>query len=72
VIQSFRNTSISLLVDDSHDQELNIKGFVSGELKVGDLAHSVNEMGMVSETEKSELLLADTDNNSIEFDLLDQ
>lgn len=27
---------------------------------------------MVSETEKSELLLADTDNNSIEFDLLDQ
>lgn len=42
MIQSFRNTSISLLVDDSHDQELNIKGFVSGELTVGDLAHSGN------------------------------
>jgi len=73
VIQSFRDTSISLPVDGSCDQELKIKGFAPGELKVGDWARSEDEIGYgVSEIANSELLPADTSNDSIEFDLLDQ
>ena len=73
VIQSFRDTGISLPVDGSHDHELNIKGFAPGELVVGDWARSEEEMGYgITETENAELLPADTSTDAVEFRLLDE
>ena len=73
VIQSFRDTGISLPVDGSCDHELKIKGFAPGELVVGDWARSEEEMGYgITETENTELLPSDIGNNTVEFRLLDE
>ena len=45
VIQSFRDTGISLPVDGSCDRELKIKGFTPEELILRDWARSEEEMG---------------------------
>jgi hypothetical protein len=42
----FRDISISLPVDSSCERKLNIKGFVPGELVIGDWALSVRKLDM--------------------------
>lgn len=70
IIKTFRDTGISLLVDGSCDSELNIKGFASGELAIGDWARSEEEAGYgTSEKENSEL---PPSGDSIEFRLQDE
>jgi len=71
VIQSFRDTGISLPVDGSCDRELKIKGFTPEELIIGDWARSEEEMGYgTTEVENTELPLAE--DLLVEFRLQDE
>lgn len=71
VIQSFRNTGISLPVDGSRDHEIKIKGFRPDELVIGDWARSEQETGYgTSESENTEL--QDPDSLSTEYRLQDE
>lgn len=71
VIQSFRDTGISLPVDGSCDRELKIKGFAPEELVIGDWARSEEEMGYgITEAENMEL--PSTANPQVEFRLQDE
>ena len=71
VIQSFRNTGISLPVDGSCGRELKIKGFTPEELIIGDWARSEEEMGYgTTEVENTELPLAE--DPLVEFRLQDE
>ncbi|RPA91909.1 hypothetical protein L873DRAFT_1848016 [Choiromyces venosus 120613-1] len=74
IIQSFRDTGISLPVDGSCDHELKIKGFSSGELVLGDWARSEGEMGYgLLEWENVELpVTSDSTNTNLEFALFDE
>lgn len=70
IIQSFRDTGISLPVDGSCDHELNIKGFAPGELEIGDWARSEEEAGYgITESENTEL---PPTGDNVEFRLQDE
>lgn len=72
VIQSFKDTGISLPVDGSRDHELKIKGFAPGELVIGDWARTEEEAGYgTSEKENSELPVT-VNNDDTEYGLQDE
>lgn len=71
VIKSFRDTGISLPVDGSCGHELNIEGFPSGELVIGDWARSEVEAGYgLTDRENAVLSFIDLD-ESVEYRLQD-
>lgn len=72
-IQAFRNTGITRPVDGSCGHELKIKGFVPGELTIGDWIRTEEEVDGygTSEKENSELPLSGA-SDCIEFQLQDE